>query len=166
MLVWRDILLVVGVIIAVLTWFGVPPKKIAQLTKERITSERFIESVSLVAVIIVTGGAIYISFFYRRPIDWGIAAILLYFCFAMWQPIIDYFFSFRDVLRKVISLVVRFGGFPALAVLFTTWDAPVWRKVAPLFVGFVLGIGTRRINDYIRRKRRKRAIKAESSNKK
>ena len=80
----------------------------------------------------------------------------------MWQPIIDYYFSSRGVLRRVISLIVRFGGIPTLAVVFVTWDTPVWRKVVPVLVGFALGIVAHRIEKYIRRRR---AVEGESSHK-
>ena len=160
---WRDILLVVTVFIAVLTWFGVPPKQIARLTKKGITLERFIESIAFVAIIAVTGGAVYTFFFYRRPIDWGVAAIILYICFLLWEPVIHYYFSSRVLLRRIISTIGWFGAIPGWTILLITWDVSVWRKAVLVSVGFVLGFFTVAIRKYMRRRR---AIERENSDKK
>ncbi len=158
---WMEILLIFAAIASILSFFGLPAKRIAKLAKQHITRNKF--SFSLAAI--VTTGAIYVqvlSVLYLRPIGWGLAALVLWLCFVAWQPVIDAHFSSRIILRKVISLIVRFGAILALVVIFITWDAPVWRKAVLIGGSFALGFAAHVVEDYIRRRR---AIRKESSHK-
>ena len=121
--------MVLAAIASMLSFFGLPAKRIAELAKQHITRNRF--SFSLAAI--VTAGAIYVqvlSVLYLRPIGWGLAALVLWLCFVVWQPVIDAHFSSRIILRKIMYQIASFGSIPALVVIFITWAESVWRKAA------------------------------------
>ena len=158
---WVEILVVLAAIASILSFFGLPARRIAQLMKQHITRTRSLFSVA----IIVTVGTLYVqvlSILYLRPIGWGLAALVLWFCFLVWQPIIDARFSSKMVLRRAMSTIASFGSIPVLLVIFITWDVPVWRRVVFIGGGFVLGLVVSIIEGYIRRRR---AVEREGSHK-
>ena len=155
---WFEILAVFAAIASILSFFGLPAKRIAQLIKQYITWSRL----SFILAIIVTTGVLYIqvlSILYLRPIGWGLAALVLWLLFVVWKPIIDTHFSSWVILGKVTSLLASFGSIPALIVVFITWDESVWRKAASIGGGFVIGYAVATLERYVRRRR---AVRTEN----
>ena len=149
---WFEILAVFAATASILSFFGLPAKRIAQLIKQHITWSRL----SFILAIVVTVGVLYIqvlSILYLRPIGWGLAALVLWLLFVAWKPIIDTHFSSWVILGKVTSLLASFGSIPALFVIFIVWDESVWRKAALIGGGFALGFAAHVIIEYIRKRR-------------
>ena len=158
---WFEILAVFAATASILSFFGLPAKRIAQLIKQYITWNRL----SFTIAIIVTVGVLYtqvLGVLFLRPIGWGLAALVLWLLFVVWKPIIDTRFSSRILLHKVTSLIASYGMIPALIVIFITWDESVWRKAASIGGGFALGFAAHVIEDYIHRRR---AVGKKSSHK-
>jgi len=142
---WRDIILVIGIALTVILFFGLDARKIATIVKGYGISKVVLVSASITVTLLV----IYVGFYLPLRTGsfgntWGTTMALVWLCFLIWEPMLRPYLSGKPKLTKGVSLIRLYGCLPALVVMLIQSDRPIWYDLSvsggTFIAGFAMGV--------------------------
>jgi len=149
---WRDIILIIALILGILTYFRLTPRRIASysgILMRKIGVRHPARITYLLSAIVLSISSIF-ALIYRYE-DWQseIWSYVLFFIIindVLWLIIVRDVWKLSYTADKILRIVSASIFLPSFVVYNILVDTPLWVKISPI-IGFCIGMLTRYLHD-------------------
>lgn len=148
---WRDILLVVCLILGVLTYFRLTPQRISRHFRS-VSKNRRYQIISLLMVILMGIGTAHL-WAYRydewQAQAWSNILLLISLNVIFWHVTLRTFWGLSGRAEKIVSRVLYSLFLTSFIASVVMADMPIWKKICFPTIGFGVGYGLAVLESYV-----------------
>ena len=153
---WRDILIILAVILAAFQYFDLTPKRIsgyAGTAKTEVTKRKLYQQVWLLFMVVATLVIIYVIIYGFEVSLIDDFLVLLAFTLLAWGTFLTYVWKLTQKTTRVVILVLSPMILALLIAASALSEMPLWQKIVFPLGGICFGYVIRLLSDYLVKRR-------------